>query len=209
MQIDLEELRSHYAWLSDEALLAVDRTELAEPAQRVYDEEVQRRPTCSIESYQESNGAGDVSEFAIDVGPEPDWLEDAACAYSILIRPGAVVAQEASRVRSLLRAAGIPCHIVTRPVEEWEGNSPPPHEYCVMVPGELQLHAASILDQAIFNSIEEATWRTHFETLTDEQLEALDPEIFCAGILDRANRLRNAYCDETSKRDLASRAASA
>ncbi len=144
---------------------------------------------------------GDPSAWAIDTGPEPDWLEDAACAFATAIRPGAVVAESASEARSALRHAGIPCHIIAKPVDDWEEDSPPPHEYCVMVPGALQLHAASVLDRLIFNPTEEANWRTHFESLTNEQLSALDPDIFCAGILDRAERLRKAYTEEVSRRD--------
>jgi hypothetical protein len=31
---------------------------------------------------------------------------------------------------------------------------------------------------------------------------ALDPEIFCAGIIDRAERLRDAYLEEAHKRNM-------
>jgi hypothetical protein len=43
MQLDPEYLRQHYDSLSDEALLAVDRNELVEMAQKILDEEVARR----------------------------------------------------------------------------------------------------------------------------------------------------------------------
>jgi hypothetical protein len=43
MELDPEYLRQHYASLSDEALLAVDRTELVELANMIVDEEVSRR----------------------------------------------------------------------------------------------------------------------------------------------------------------------
>ena len=122
-------------------------------------------------------------------------------AYALPIRPGLPVAEEAAKARSVLRAAGIPAHIVTKPAEEWEENWPL-HEYCVMVPGALHLHAASVLDQAIFSPMEEATLRIHLEALTDEQIRALDPNIFCAGLLDRAARLKSAYNDEVAKRGL-------
>ena len=42
-RIDPEYLRKHYAGLSGEALLAVDRGELVDLARAVYDDEVQRR----------------------------------------------------------------------------------------------------------------------------------------------------------------------
>jgi hypothetical protein len=206
--INPNELRRRYAWLSDEALFEIDRTELIETAQGIYDEEVRRRE-ARVHPGEEYDDAGDPDRYAIDVGPEPDWLEDAACALRISILPGVALAEEASQARFALRTAGIPCHIVTKPVEFWEEDSPPPRDYCVMVPGAVQLHAASVLDRAIFNSREEGNWRTHFEALTDRQLGALNPDIFCAGILDRAERLRSAYNDEVSKRNLKSRPASA
>src|SRR5258708_1321005 len=47
MQIDAEDLRRYYASLPDEALLALDRTELSEMAQKCYDEELERRELVS------------------------------------------------------------------------------------------------------------------------------------------------------------------
>ena len=41
--VDAEYLRKHYAGLSDEALMAVDRGELAELARALYDEEIEHR----------------------------------------------------------------------------------------------------------------------------------------------------------------------
>ena len=199
LHIDAAKLREHYAWLSDEALLAIDRTELVEEAQAIYDEEVRQR---EWERSPEGIEASDPSLLAIDIGPEPDWLEDGACAYRIFLRPGRTppVAEDAGQARLHLRAAGIPCHIVIKPLNEWDDDSPPRHEVCVMVPGELQLHAASVLDHRIFNPAEEESWRNNLSTLTDEQFKTLDPDIFCAGILDRAERLRRVYNDEFAKR---------
>jgi hypothetical protein len=71
-----------------------------------------------------------------------------------------------------------------------------------MVPGALALNATSILDREIFNEEREAAWRNHFEELSDAELSALDPEIFCAGLLDLVARLRGAYDDETARRQL-------
>jgi hypothetical protein len=44
--------------------------------------------------------------------------------------------------------------------------------------------------------------RTHFETLSDEDLSALDPTVFCAGLEDRVARLREAYAEEIARRGL-------
>ena len=43
MQINLEDLRRHYASLSDEALREIDRSELVELAQQCYDQELAQR----------------------------------------------------------------------------------------------------------------------------------------------------------------------
>jgi phosphatidylserine/phosphatidylglycerophosphate/cardiolipin synthase-like enzyme len=50
MPTDPEYLRRHYASLSDEALLAIDRTELVETAQQSYDDELERRKLPSQRS---------------------------------------------------------------------------------------------------------------------------------------------------------------
>jgi hypothetical protein len=47
MQLDPEYLRQHYASLSDEAILAIDRADLVEMAQMIFDDEVGRRKTGS------------------------------------------------------------------------------------------------------------------------------------------------------------------
>lgn len=47
MQIDPEVLRQHYSSLSDDALLAVDGSELIDIAQRCYDAELEARGLAS------------------------------------------------------------------------------------------------------------------------------------------------------------------
>jgi hypothetical protein len=61
-------------------------------------------------------------------------------------------------------------------------------------------NAISVLDKEIFNAELEADWRTHFAALPDEQLHALKPEVICAGLPDRVERLTRAYHDEIAKR---------
>ena len=63
----------------------------------------------------------------------------------------------------------------------------------VMVPGALILKATSVLDVQMLNEEMEETWRSHFEGLSDAELGALQPDDICAGLLDRAARLRAAY----------------
>ncbi len=69
-----------------------------------------------------------------------------------------------------------------------------------MVPGALNLHATSVLDRDLFNADQEENWRTHLEALSDEELAKLSPQVFCAGLLDRAARLKKAYEDEVTRR---------
>jgi hypothetical protein len=70
----------------------------------------------------------------------------------------------------------------------------------VMVPGALSLKASSVLDRDMFNEELEETWRTHFDHLSDEELRALRPDELCAGLLDRATRLKRAYEEAVAQR---------
>ena len=69
-----------------------------------------------------------------------------------------------------------------------------------MAPAPLTLKATSILDKEIFNPQIEADWRIHLESLTDTELAALNPDVICAGLLDRIARLKRRYNDEVSRR---------
>ena len=98
MELDPEYLRQRYDSLSDEALLAVDRNELVEMAQRILDEEIGRRglarrgdtrgthiiPTQPDLHDEEAELDGEPP----DAGDEPAWLEDAAEVYSRTVNPG-------------------------------------------------------------------------------------------------------------------------
>jgi len=231
VRIDSEDLRRHYAELADEELAAVDPDDLTEAARAVYDAEVARRGLPSRHEAEETERGDDSSQSinqieeignAIaeydDTGPPPDWLEDALCACSFVTGlPMAV------KARAILRHAGIPFYITMDQDEDDAPEVPLAPQYSrhvmapsalpqtamirVMVPGTLVLPATSILDLEIFNAEKEAEWRNHFEELSDEELRALDPEIFCAGLLDLVARLRRAYEDEAARRELRSREA--
>jgi predicted ATPase len=73
-------------------------------------------------------------------------------------------------------------------------------EYRALVPASLNLKAISVLDKEIFNADLEADWRAHFAELSQEELRALNPEIICAGLRDRVERLTRAYTDEIARR---------
>ena len=206
MRIDAKELRRHYESLSDEEILDLDRAELVEVAQTVYDEEIKRRGLDREREEESTNEPGEIddapveSDSCIDDGPPPDWLEDAACAYSTVMSPGVDYASDAAEVRAALRAAGIPNYIAVRPPDPEPPRAEPPSFYCVMVPGALNMHATSVIEREIFNPQSEADWRTHLEGLLDEELSVLKPEVFCAALLDKAARLKRAYQDEIARR---------
>jgi hypothetical protein len=209
LQIDLKDLRRHYASLADEEILALDRAELTEVARKCYDEEFARRGLK-----EEAGGLPRQRENRRpDAGLEidPDWLESAACACSFATQsarpfdeapPGDFSAASAANARDVLEAAGIPCRISGNPVELPSSDPPPTYEYRVMVPGGLSLRAASVLDKEVFNTQTEAEWKTHFESLSDEELRTLDPEAICAGLQDRIERMKRAYGDELARRKL-------
>lgn len=200
MQIDLESLRRRYRSLSDEELLAVERNELTDAAQKCFDAEVERR---GLAEAQESEPAPDEEALegaTFTAGVDPDWMQDAACACSFVSQPGGPAASDAENAREGLQGAGIPCQVSAMEVAPSTGDQPAQHEYRVMVPGALNLKAASILDKEVFNPQLEADWRTHFASMTDQELGALNPDVICAGLVDRIARLKRAYNDEISRR---------
>ena len=203
MRIDPEDFRRHYAMLSDEALFALNRHELIEMAQACYDEEVARRKTAQeheAESHNIDFPVDEEDEFDLDT-PAPDWLDDAACACTFTVNPGATNPPDLAKVQQVLRTAGIPCHITMNEIEEApKAASQVRHEYCLMVPGALNLNATSVLDRDLFNVEQEADWRSHLEGLSDEELRSVSPEIICAGLLDRAARLKKVYQEEAARR---------
>ena len=204
MRIDPEDLRKHYASLSDGEFDALDRDDLVEVAQKIYDEERARREAArpqeaegSAEAeYEAPPAADDAGDWDIDTGPPP-WLQDAACAYSFEVHRQNPDTSDVAKASRVLRAARIPCYVVTESTEREDVD------VCsLMVPGALALHATSVLDRDMFNAQQEEVWRANLETLSDGDLRALDPRIFCAGFLDRAARLRKAYEDEIARRNL-------
>jgi hypothetical protein len=197
VQIDLESLRHHYGSLSDEALLALNRDDLIEVAQKCWDEEVERR---GLNEPRESDAASDDGAGEAETSSEgdwdPDWLQDAVCACSFVGDPGASPASDAVKV---LDDVGIPCEVTTVEVTSAPGR-PAEYEYRVMVPAALNLKASSILDKELFNPELEADWRLHFQSLTDRELGALNPDLICMGLVDRIARLKRAYNDEVTRR---------
>ncbi len=221
MKIDANDLRRHYESMSDEELLAMDPAELTEIARQVYDEEFARRGLGgdAEESDDEAGVAAHVGtedeededaeadedigdgDLDIDEGPPPEWADDAAVACSFSAHRGDNNSKQATRARTVLRAAGIPCCVTLLPGEGGDDDNKT-YFYSVMVPGALTFHATAILDRDLFNELQEKDWRTHLEWLSDTELHALKPEIFCAGLLDKVSRLKRVYADELARRDL-------
>jgi len=202
MQITPEDLRHHYASLSDESLLEVEESDLTELGRNYYEAELAHRNL----QREGAPGPAAAHEFEADVKNAaeigPDWMENAACPASFTGVPGSVHAPEAEHARDVLIAAGIPCQFSVLPHEP-TGDDPDRRHfdvYQVLVPQSLNLKAASVLDVEIFNPQTEAEWRTHLACLSDDELRELKPEIICAGMLDRAERLKRAYTDEIARR---------
>jgi len=90
MKVSAEELRQHYARLSDESLLGLSRGDLSDMALDCYDEELKRRGL--IASYTGPS-------LPADEGEEP-------VAIATLMYP-----EQAQMARSILKSAEIPCYL--------------------------------------------------------------------------------------------------
>ncbi len=200
MPNDPKYLREHYASLSDGALQAIDRADLVETAQQCYDDEVARRRAARSENAEVDDEP--LSEPLSD-GEKPDWLNDASEVFSRVDRPGALPADDIAAARDALDAEGIPCYLDLAELPQAE-ESPegPTHIWRVLVPGNLNLRAASVLDRDIFNADFEAQWKAHLETLSDDEVLEMNPEVVFCGLFDRVERVNRAYDDEIARRKL-------
>ena len=99
MEPNAEDLRRHYASLSDAALLAVERSDLTAIAQTCYDEELSKRDIVP----------GQVNRA--DGENEPDWIEESVSACSFDSGPGNNPAPDLDEARNILEAADIPCYV--------------------------------------------------------------------------------------------------
>jgi hypothetical protein len=204
MPVDPKYLREHYASLSDDALQAINRSELVAAAQQCYDDEVRRRKDARRIPGQ-TNLADENPEFDAEPdggGDKPGWLSDAAEVFSRVDRPGAPPAADLADAQDALEAAGIPCYLDLSEIPADDSPRPPTHLWRVMVPGNLNLRAASVLDRDIFNQEYEDEWKTLLETLSDEELSEMKPEVVFCGLFDRVERVTKAYDEELARRKL-------
>ncbi len=81
---------------------------------------------------------------------------------------------------------------------------PATHEWRLLVPGELNLRATSILERDIFNQEFEDGWKAHLRSLSDGQLKTMDPRAVLCGLFDRVERATKAYDEEIARRGLES-----
>jgi hypothetical protein len=208
MPVDPEYLRQHYASLSDEALREINREELVKTAQQCYDYELGQREPASGRSVPRADGHhadenAEVDHEAPGTGDKPDWLEDAAEVYSRVDSPGTGPTADVVDARDALEAAGISCYLdLFEIAEEKSVSERPTHRWRLMVPGNLNLHAASVLERDIFNAEFEAEWKTHLETLSDDELRTMTPQSAFCGLFDRIERVTKAYDEEIARRGL-------
>lgn len=213
MQLDTEFLRQHYASLSDDALLAIDRTELVEAARNILDLEVNRRNLALPEDVDDVqadrlDGEADGDESPGDremytAGDEPEWLEDAAEVYAHAVHSETALAPDAVKARDALAAAGIPCFLELCEIPPEKSLQPyGTHRWRLMVPGDLNMHAASVLDREIFNPDFETEWKAHLENLSDEDLRAMEPKVVFCGLFDRIARVNRVYASEMARRGI-------
>ncbi len=199
MPVDLEYLRRHYASLSDEALLELDRSELIETAQKCYDEELVRRKPIGLTKPLVQTA--DLESHLPDFADKPEWLDDASEVFSQFEQAGVTTAPEIANARDALEAAGIPCYLDTSdPPEEEPPTQKPSRLWRLMVPGNLNQRATSILERDIFNAEFEAEWKTHLEMLSDEELRTMDPKVAFCGLFDRVERVTRAFDEEIARR---------
>lgn len=189
LQPDPKDLRRHYASLSDEALLDINRDDLTPVAQHCYDEEMASRHLAAD---------GDEAAVAADqeTEVESDWLESAACACSF----GPQDTADLDQACGILDTADVPYQISPRDQEDSQGQ--PYQIQDVMVPAPWLLLALSVLDREMFNERQEADWRGHLAELSDEDFATIHIDDLTAGMLDRVERLKRIYADELARRGL-------
>jgi hypothetical protein len=198
LKLDTEYLRQHYESLSDEALEEIDRNDLVDVAQTIYDQEVGKRKRASGSSFAMPQPRTRGNEVGSD--DEPDWAEDGAEVFSAYAGPGTQDAPRLEAARLALEAEGIPCVTDTR--EEPEHVVRAMSSWVLKVPSAASLRASSVLDREIFNSEFEEGWRHHLAMLSDEEVLASPPHTVFPGLYDQIDRANRAYREELSQRGL-------
>lgn len=212
MKLDLEYVREYYGSLTDEALLAVDRSDLVEMAQQCYDGEISRRGLARPRRFPDADNlqaAPVLPDYPLEVGAgreapgaggKPAWADDAAEAYSVVVTPrdSELRAADACEV---LEKAGIPCYSeMIELTPEEKQPSPGTHRWRIMVPRNLSWRAMSTLAREFSNPDFEAGWKAHLETISDKDIPAMHPKIVFCGLYDRIERATRVYEEEMARR---------
>ena len=149
MQIDPEDFKRHYALLSDDALLEINRDELVDAARPYYDAELAERklalPDSEVDPAQVSAQTEDQTE---------DGLQLVATFLSL---------EEANFARGLLKSADIPCSFENEQAAAWSGIG----ELRLMVPAAAYDRACEILETEI--SEEDLIAQAEAEASEDEE----------------------------------------
>jgi hypothetical protein len=210
MKADPKFVREHYRSLSDEELLATDRSDLVDMAQSIYDAEVSRRalaPRGRVPRADDPRSAPMpakpplVEKDLLAADGNPAWLADAVDVYSMVDGPGAE--SRIADARQILETAGIACHqeVIEIAPEECTPD-PSTHRWRIMVPPNLSWRAMSTLDRDTSNPEFEAAWKAHLEALSDKDLPAMDPQFVFCGLYDRIDRAARVYEEEMARRGL-------
>jgi len=144
MPIDPDEFRRHYASLSDEGLLEIERDELVEIAQQCYDEELAQR---GIDLHSEAETTPDESAIP------GEWV--LAAAY--------LTAEEANLAHDMLASAEIPARLASNNTSAWTGTG----EIRLMVPADMLAEAETLLSSPI--SDEELAAQAEAEPPPDDE----------------------------------------
>ena len=144
MQIDPEEFRQHYASLSDEGLLEIDRDELVDVARHCYDEELAQRG-IALEA--------DAEITSREATAHGEWV--LAATY--------LSAEEANLAHAMLESAAIPVRFASNNTSAWTGTG----ELRLMVPAEFLEEAEFILASPI--SDEELAAQAEAERAPDSE----------------------------------------
>jgi hypothetical protein len=134
VQIDPEDFKRHYALLSDDALLEIDRGELVDAARVCYDAELAERKLAGPDADESASSPNHPGE---DVpGPTEGGLQLVATFLSM---------EEANFARGLLQSADIPCSFENDQAAAWTGMG----ELRLMVPVSEYDRACEILESEI------------------------------------------------------------
>jgi hypothetical protein len=134
MQIDSEDFKRHYALLSDDALLDIDRDELVDTARVCYDAELAERKLARPDAPENASSPDQPSD---DVpGHTEGGLQLVATFLSM---------EEANFARGLLQSADIPCSFENDQRAVFSGLG----ELRLMVPASAYDRACEILETEI------------------------------------------------------------